>query len=112
MIVTVVVLMCASDSYYCLFFPQAVDWDDRMRTVKWVDVTPEEDPASGTRKAPRPDKKKVIEVEPEPPFTALENSTKDVELFLSAVCDYAKFRCKVENIHFKDTLMFQSRVYK
>ncbi|XP_068693384.1 hydrocephalus-inducing protein homolog [Montipora foliosa] len=90
---------------------KAVDWDDRMRTVKWVDVTPEEEPSSCARKAPRPAKKKIIEVETEPPFTALENSTKDVELLLSAVCDYAKYRCKVESVHFKDTLMFQSRVY-
>ena len=91
---------------------QAVDWDDRMRTVKWVDMTPEEDPSTGTRKAPRPAKKKVIEVEPEPPFTALENSTKEVELLISAVCDFAKYLCKEENIHFKDTLMFQTRVYR
>ena len=83
-----------------------------MRTVKWVDVTPEEDPSTGTRKALRPAKKKVIEVESEPPFTPLENSTMDVELLLSAVCDYAKFRCKTENVLFKDTLMFQSRVYR
>lgn len=83
-----------------------------MRTVTWVDVTPDEDPSTGTRKVPRPAKKKIIEVENEPPYTALENSTKDVELLLSAVCDYAKYRCKVENIHFKDTLMFQSRVYR
>lgn len=93
-------------------FWQAVDWDDRMRTVKWVDVTPEEDPSTGTRKACRPAKKKIIEVENEPPYTPLENSTKDVELLLSAVCDFAKYRCKVENIHFKDTVMFQSRVYR
>ena len=91
---------------------QAVDWDDRMRTVKWVDVAPEEEPFSTARKAPRPAKKKITEVEAEPPFTALENSTKDVELLLSAVCDYAKYRCKVESVHFKDTLMFQSRVYR
>lgn len=83
-----------------------------MRTVKWVDITCEEDLSTSARKAPRPAKKKIIEVETEPPFTALENSTKDVELLLSAVCDYAKYRCKVENVHFKDTLMFQSRVYR
>jgi len=75
-------------------------------------MTPEEDPSTGTRKAPRPTKKKVIEVEPEPPFTALENSTKEVELLISAVCDFAKYLCKEENIHFKDTLMFQTRVYR
>ena len=89
-----------------------MDWDDRMRTVKWIDVVPGEDPSTGVRKSPRPSKKKVIEVEAEPPYTALENSTKDVELLLTAVCDFAKYRCKVENIHFKDTLMFQSRVYR
>lgn len=83
-----------------------------MRTVKWIDVAPGEDPSTGVRKSPRPSKKKVIEVEAEPSYTALENSTKDVELLLTAVCDFAKYRCKVENIHFKDTLMFQSRVYR
>ena len=83
-----------------------------MRTVKWVDVIPEEEPSNGTRKVPRPAKKKVIEVECEPPYTAIEDSTKELELILSAVCDFAKFRCKTENIHFKDTLMFQSRVFR
>lgn len=96
-----------------------MDWDDRMRTVKWVDVIPEEvaskaeeEPLATARKGPRPAKKKVIEVEPEPPFTALEDTVKELELIVSGVCDYAKYKCKVDRVHFKDTLMFQTRVFR
>ena len=90
-----------------------------MRTVKWVDVIPEEapgkpeeEPLATARKAPRPTKKKIIEVEPEPPYTALEDSGKELEMLVSAVCDHAKYKCKVERVHFKDTLMFQTRVFR
>ena len=104
------------------FNPQAFDWDDRLRTVRWVDgavdlqgagsKAEEEPPISAQRLGRRPAKKKVIETEPEPPFVALDESAKDLQLLISTVCNYAKFKCKTEVIRFKDTLMFQSRLFR
>ncbi|MFT7810485.1 hydrocephalus-inducing protein homolog isoform X1 [Arapaima gigas] len=84
---------------------QVPDWDDRLRTVKWVD-------AGKQVTAPRPSKKKVVEPDPEPAHSVVENSSRELELRVSTVCDYAKFTCKAENICFKDTLLYQTRVFQ
>lgn len=78
-----------------------------MCIVKWVDVMFEEDFLIGMRKVCWLVKKKIIEVENEFFYMFLENSIKDVELFFSVVCDFVKYCCKVENIYFKDIVMFQ-----
>ncbi|NXA22511.1 HYDIN protein, partial [Ibidorhyncha struthersii] len=82
---------------------QVMDWDDRLRTVKWVDAT--RDTA-----AMWPVKKKVIEMDPEPVHTVLEKSSREVELRLSAVVDYAEFQLDTDGIQFKETLLFQTRI--
>ncbi|NXT87516.1 HYDIN protein, partial [Anhinga rufa] len=83
---------------------QVTDWDDRLRTVKWVDAT--RGPA-----ATWPVKKKVIETDPEPAHTVLEKSSREVELRLSAVVDYAEFKLDTDIIQFKETLLFQTRTF-
>ncbi|MGH0142283.1 UNVERIFIED_CONTAM: hypothetical protein FKN15_002865 [Acipenser sinensis] len=84
---------------------QVPDWDDRQRTVKWVDI--------GRQAAThRPAKKKVIETDPEPAYTVLENTARELPLQVSAVADYAQIECKAETIRFKDTLLFQTRVFE
>ncbi|XP_059682609.1 hydrocephalus-inducing protein homolog [Gavia stellata] len=80
------------------------DWDDRLRTVKWVDAT--RGPA-----ATWPLKKKVVEPEPEPAHTVLEKSSREVELRLSAVVDYAEFKLDTDMIQFEETLLFQTRTF-
>ncbi|NXQ99391.1 HYDIN protein, partial [Sagittarius serpentarius] len=83
---------------------QVTDWDDRLRTVKWVDAT--RGPA-----ATWPVKKKVIETDPEPAHAVLEKSSREVELRLSAVVDYAEFKLDTDMIQFKETLLFQTRMF-
>ncbi|KFQ76081.1 Hydrocephalus-inducing protein, partial [Phaethon lepturus] len=83
---------------------QVTDWDDRLRTVKWVDAT--RGPA-----AMWPVKKKVIETDPEPAHTVLEKSSREVELCLSAVVGYAEFKLDTDVIQFKETLLFQTRTF-
>ncbi|XP_072202948.1 hydrocephalus-inducing protein homolog [Excalfactoria chinensis] len=83
---------------------QVTDWDDRLHTVKWVDATMGE-------AAMWPVKKKVIETDPEPAHTVLEKSSREVELRLSAVVDYADFKLDVDTIQFKETLLFQTRTF-
>ena len=81
---------------------QVPDWDDRLRTVKWTDAVGPND---------RPAKRKVVEVEPEPAYNEVPDTSRNVELLITANSDYSKFKCKTESIKFKDTLMFQSRVF-
>ncbi|XP_071670318.1 hydrocephalus-inducing protein homolog isoform X2 [Patagioenas fasciata] len=83
---------------------QVTDWDDRLRTVKWVDAM--KSPA-----ATWPVKKKVIETDPEPAHTVLEESSREVELCLSAVVDYAEFKLDMHVFQFKETLLFQTRTF-
>lgn len=101
---------------------QAIDWDDRMKTVKWVDVngrlaTREEGLSSGQKVASdlgreRATKKRIYETEPEPAHTVIEDSARTLSLAVSAKVDYATCECSVNLIHFKDTLMFQTRIYR
>ncbi|XP_074007853.1 hydrocephalus-inducing protein homolog [Numenius arquata] len=83
---------------------QVTDWDDRLRTIKWVDAT--RDPA-----ATWPVKKKVIETDPEPAHVVLEKSSREMELRLSAVIDHAEFQLDTDTIQFKETLLFQTRIF-
>jgi hydrocephalus-inducing protein len=118
---------------------EVADWDDRLRTVKWVDVahvpsaTTSEGPGNAvpgggkpqtpTLQAPaqpvvpptpatRSAKKKVVEIEPEPAFSEVTDSTRNVDMLITAISDYSKYKCKTEAIHFRDTLMFQTRVFE
>uniref|UniRef100_A0A4X2JPP9 HYDIN axonemal central pair apparatus protein n=1 Tax=Vombatus ursinus TaxID=29139 RepID=A0A4X2JPP9_VOMUR len=83
---------------------QVPDWDNHMRTVKWVDTV-----KSPTSKIPP--KKKVIETDPEPAHTVLEENYQELELYVSAVVDYSSFRSQVKEVNFKDTLVFQTRTF-
>ncbi|XP_069510876.1 hydrocephalus-inducing protein homolog [Ambystoma mexicanum] len=84
---------------------QVPDWDDRLRTVKWVDAA-----RSSTTQLPT--KKKVVETDPEPVHTVYDGSNQEVELHVSATVDNAQFTCGTENVQFKDTLLFQTRIYE
>lgn len=103
---------------------QIPDWDDRMKSVRWVNRPPTQPPslessAAGSvvaqstvaKLTPVPAKKKVIETDPEPACSIVDNSDRDLELLISAVADYAKYECPVKEIKFKDTLMYQSKMY-
>ncbi|KAL0967856.1 hypothetical protein UPYG_G00258420, partial [Umbra pygmaea] len=83
---------------------QVPDWDDRISTVKWVDL--------GTQLGSQHLAKKVITIGPEPCHSVVENSFREMELHISAVCDYAQFTCNTETIRFKDTLLYQTRVFQ
>ena len=68
--------------------------------------------AKSTAITPRPAKRKVVETEPEPPHVEVADSARNVELLVNATADYSKFKCKVESINFRETLMFQTRIYE
>uniref|UniRef100_A0A8C3T1C3 HYDIN axonemal central pair apparatus protein n=1 Tax=Chelydra serpentina TaxID=8475 RepID=A0A8C3T1C3_CHESE len=84
---------------------QVPDWDDRLHTVKWVD-------ALRSLTTTRPTKRKVIETDPEPAHTVLEESSRELELRISAIVDYTQFKLETNLVQFKETLLFQTRVFK
>ena len=59
-----------------------------------------------------PARKKVIETEPEPAFTELPNTGRNVAVLVSANVSHSKYELKEDSLRFRDTLMFQSRVYQ
>nr|KAF6318524.1 HYDIN axonemal central pair apparatus protein [Pipistrellus kuhlii] len=84
---------------------QVPDWDDRMRTVKWVDV-PRNMPSTFSTK------RKVIETDPEPVHSVLEERYRELMLQVSANVNYASYSCQTSDVRFKDTLVYQTRVFQ
>ncbi|XP_067276661.1 hydrocephalus-inducing protein homolog isoform X2 [Pseudorasbora parva] len=82
---------------------QVPDWDDCHRTVKWVDAD---------KLSQQPNKRKVVATDPEPPHSVVENSSREMELMVSATCDFFKYQCDTGPIRFKDTMLYQTRVFK
>ncbi|KAK6174452.1 hypothetical protein SNE40_017727 [Patella caerulea] len=95
---------------------QVSDWDDRITTVKWIEASsPVQDGGKSQPATPqlgRPGKKKVVETEVEPVYTEVADTSRNVDLLVSAISDYCQFKCMTESINFKDTLMFQTRVFE
>ncbi|XP_057569314.1 hydrocephalus-inducing protein homolog [Hippopotamus amphibius kiboko] len=84
---------------------QVPDWDDRMRTVKWVDVL-RNTPGTFTTK------RKVIETDPEPAFSVLEENYGELQLQISAHVNFASYKCQTSDVHFKETLVYQTRTFE
>ncbi|XP_056680687.1 hydrocephalus-inducing protein homolog isoform X2 [Monodelphis domestica] len=84
---------------------QVSDWDDHMRTVKWVDAVRNPNTAISP-------KKKVIETDPEPVHVVVDENYQELDLLVSAVVDFASFLSQVKEVAFKDTLVFQTRIFE
>ena len=54
----------------------------------------------------------VIKTDPEPCCSVVEGSQWELELHINAVCDYVKFSCNTDAIHFKDTMLYQTRLHQ
>ncbi|XP_034444093.1 hydrocephalus-inducing protein homolog [Hippoglossus hippoglossus] len=84
---------------------QVADWDDRQRTGQWLSGSKEE----AATQSEQPGKNQVTNTEPEPCCSVVEGSQWELDLLLSAVCDYVMFTCNDTSIHFEDTMLYQSR---
>eukprot|EP00731_Ephydatia_muelleri_P026704 Em0018g804a len=80
---------------------QVPDWDDRMKSVRWVTAplqghqgVHDASPTSPGRPPPTPAKQKVIETEPETPHAVVDGSHRDLELTASGVAGYTNFPLK------------------
>ena len=118
-------------SLLLLLLLQVPDWDDRMRSVKWVTVAERSDsslepadtsappPAGSSRPSTTasrpptaPAKRKVVETEPEPSHSVVEESQRPLPLVVSGIVDHCKYESAVTTLKFKDTLMYQTRKYR
>ncbi|XP_058135740.1 hydrocephalus-inducing protein homolog isoform X1 [Dasypus novemcinctus] len=84
---------------------QIPDWDDRMRTVKWVDQLRNTPGAFTT-------KRKVVETDPEPAHTVVEENYRELRLQISVNVDFASYQCHASDVHFRETLVYQTRVFE
>ncbi|XP_051661491.1 hydrocephalus-inducing protein-like [Manacus candei] len=96
---------CKVDKIKYQLPPEEVyNWDDGMYTEKWEDTN---ERLPGAR---WPIKEKVAKAVLEPTHTVLEKSSREVELFLSAEVDYAKFKLDTVEVHLKQTEPFQTEI--
>uniref|UniRef100_A0A8C5EU15 Hydrocephalus-inducing protein-like n=1 Tax=Gouania willdenowi TaxID=441366 RepID=A0A8C5EU15_GOUWI len=71
---------------------QVHDWDDRPRAMQRLTSTDQ--------------------TVPEPSCSVVKDSVWTMDLYISAVCDYAKFSCSTENSQFQDTMLYQTRIHE
>ncbi len=84
------------------------DWDDRMRSIKWIDEPTTPDQQRGNR----PARKKIIEADIEPVHQRIEEQTRLLDIYVSAVADYCRYKCSDFEVRFLDTAMLQTRVHE
>ena len=93
------------------------DWDDRMKVIKWVDVTHNNDEEAANSNSAvvldslktRPVKERRVDVEPEPEHEILGEDK--LELTICGVCDYGQLPVDLgfeEEMPFTKTLMYQT----
>jgi len=54
----------------------------------------------------------VYESAAEPYHVEISLSTRNIDLYLSAAIDYCKYQLLERSVHFRDTLMLQTRIHK
>ncbi|XP_076659704.1 hydrocephalus-inducing protein homolog [Halictus rubicundus] len=82
-------------------------WDDRQTEVRWEKMyTDIEQPKNVEVLA-----KKTVQPAPEPAADTIPGTNKSIQVVLTAIVAFSEYSCPVQNIYFKDTLMFQTRVY-
>lgn len=54
----------------------------------------------------------VIETDPEPAHSVLEENYRELQIQISANVNYASYQCQMSDVNFKDTLVYQTRVFE
>ncbi|CAF0784494.1 unnamed protein product [Didymodactylos carnosus] len=94
------------------------DWDDRMRSIKWSDVPQQQTTTTDSinlseqfaTSRTRPARQKTIEQELEPINQRVDDQQRSVDLHVSAIADYCRYKCSEHEIRYLDTAMLQTRV--
>nr|XP_054593766.1 hydrocephalus-inducing protein homolog [Nothobranchius furzeri] len=87
---------------------QMADWDDQQRIVLYESTSS----LSASESSEQPVVTKVTKTVPQPACSVVEGSEGELNLCISAVCDFMKFSCNTDSIHFKDTGIFQTRIHQ
>ncbi|XP_015436069.1 PREDICTED: hydrocephalus-inducing protein-like [Dufourea novaeangliae] len=84
-------------------------WDDRQTEVRWEILHPDllEQP-----KETKTLTKKIVQPAPEPQTDIVPGTGKCIQVLLNATVAFTEYSCPIQEIHFKDTLMFQTRGYR
>nr|XP_021410876.1 hydrocephalus-inducing protein homolog [Lonchura striata domestica] len=80
------------------------DWDDEKCSKYTLKMATSKDPEEEFPKI-----EKVLEIASEPAHTVVEESSQELEVYLSAVVAYTQFKLNTTVVQFKDTLPFQTR---
>jgi hydrocephalus-inducing protein len=90
------------------------DWDDRMRSIKWVDSPQAINDSTNpdAQRTNRPARKKVTEADIEPAHQRIEEQTRLLDIYISAIADYCRYKCSDFEIRYIDTAMLQTRVHE
>jgi hypothetical protein len=85
-----------------------------MRSIKWIDSVPStaESINPDTQRTNRPARKKVIESDIEPTHQRIEEQTRLLDIYISAIADYCRYKCSDFEIRYIDTAMLQTRVHE
>ena len=85
-----------------------------MRSVKWVDVRQPDIDLSNPdqQRTNRPARKKIIEGDVEPIHQRIEEQTRLLDIYISAITDYCRYKCSEFEIRYLDTAMLQTRVHE
>jgi hypothetical protein len=85
-----------------------------MRSVKWIDVPqlPNDPTNPDQQRTNRPARKKVIEADIEPVHQRIEEQTRLLDIYISAVADYCRYKCSDFEIRYLETAMLQTRVHE
>lgn len=54
----------------------------------------------------------VIETDPEPAHSIIEENHQDLQIQISANVNFAQYECQKYDIRFKETLVYQTRVFE
>jgi hypothetical protein len=86
-----------------------------MRSIKWIDVpqsTNDSINPDNTQRTNRPARKKVIEADIEPINQRIEEQTRVLDIYISAISDYCRYKCSDFEIRYLETAMLQTRVHE
>ncbi|KAL7750642.1 hypothetical protein RI367_003984 [Sorochytrium milnesiophthora] len=94
-----------------------IDWDDRSTSVHWTaandrNYQPTAAVTTAQPAAAAAALKRVYETTPEPAYDVLGTALKDKTVSVTFGADYPQYECSVAEVRFRDTMMFQTRVYR
>ena len=82
-----------------------------MRSIKWIDVPqPPNDPTNPDQH--RPARKKITEADIEPAHQRIEEQTRQLDIYVSAIADYCRYKCSDFEIRYLETAMLQTRIHE